>query len=59
MNLPALGSCWKHKKKGKVYRVADIKGDMVYLKALSKGARSTWKYAGLLEFDYIAVQVVS
>ena len=47
-----LGSAWKHKKKGTEYRLMDIKGDLVYLKALNKGSRSTWKYAGLLPYDY-------
>lgn len=51
-----IGSRWKHRKKQFEYTVKAIKGDMVRLHAETKGARSTWKYYGLLEFDYEMVQ---
>ena len=49
-----LGSEWKHRRKGFIYRVTELRvfKNEVYLTALSKGARSTWKYAPLVPFDY-------
>lgn len=49
-----IGSQWKHRKKGFVYRVTELRPlkDEVYLQAQTKGARSTWKYGPLVPFDY-------
>ena len=56
---PLLGTIWKHKRKGGLYRVTelDTKREVVYLHAESKGCRSTWKAKCLLPFDY--EQVIS
>ncbi len=53
-----IGSEWKHRKKGFVYRVTEARPakDEVYLQAQTKGARSTWKYGPLVPFDYERVQ---
>lgn len=51
-----MRTLWKHKKKGGLYRVTDkrvhLGGDEVYLSAVTKGRRSTWKAECLLPFDY-------
>ena len=55
-----LGSVWKHKKKGSLYRVTQVQHDgQVYLEAQSKGSRSTWKYAALVPWDYEQVNTES
>ena len=49
-----LGTVWRHKKKGGIYHVTELapkRGD-VYLRAETKGCRSTWKAECLLPFDY-------
>lgn len=54
-----LGTTWKHRRKGGIYRITQIRdntGD-VWLEAQSKGCRSTWKYVGLIHFDYEKVEV--
>lgn len=48
-----LGTVWRHKKKGGIYRLTQTDNrDNVYLEAETKGCRSTWKYTGLLTWDY-------
>ncbi len=49
-----LGTVWRHKKKGGIYRVTQVaeKRGNVYLLAETKGCRSTWKAECLLPFDY-------
>jgi hypothetical protein len=49
-----IGSYWKHKKKGGVYRVTQTneKRGNVYLSAETIGCRSTWKAECLLPYDY-------
>ena len=48
-----LGTVWRHKKKGGIYRLTQIDNrDNVYLQAETKGCRSTWKYNVLLTWDY-------
>lgn len=48
-----LGTAWRHKKKGGIYRLTQTDNrDNVYLQAETKGCRSTWKYNGLLTWDY-------
>lgn len=52
--MSLLGTVWHHKKKGGIYRVTELapkRGD-VYLRAETKGCRSTWKAECLLPFDY-------
>lgn len=49
-----LGTVWRHRKKGGIYHVTELapkRGD-VYLRAETKGCRSTWKAECLLPFDY-------
>jgi len=51
-----IGTIWRHKRKKHLYRLEQTRmfrgGLDVYLHAETKGARSTWKYSGLLEYDY-------
>ncbi len=53
-----LGTVWRHKKKGGIYRLTQAKRDSVYLQAETKGCRSTWKHQGLLTWDYELVHNV-
>lgn len=48
----AVGKIVRHKKKGFEYLVESSGKDMVFLRARSKGSRSTWKWVGLLWIDY-------
>lgn len=48
----AVGKLVQHRKKGSWYEVVKANKEEVYLKAGSKGARSTWKWIALLWHDY-------
>jgi hypothetical protein len=49
-----LGTVWRHRKKGGIYHVTELAPERgnVYLRAETKGCRSTWKAECLLPYDY-------
>lgn len=53
-----IGTYWRHKKKKSVYCIDKIREgrNEVYLRAISAGSKSTWKYLPLLPFDYDLVE---
>jgi len=61
-----IGTRWRNKRTGRQYRVTEVgrrsgkwgkwQEDMAYLQCETKGGRSTWKYVGLLEWDYVRIE---
>lgn len=54
MNTNLMGTVWRHRKKGGIYRVTQLAPERadVYLTAETKDCRSTWKAECLLPYDY-------